>query len=90
MIVTVMGLLLLLISLCFLRWWKPWLAGIPVQLVVYGVDWYIEYSGTKWKEFAILIGAILLCQAAALLIKTLLRWRKAKKVQAMEGKVIEQ
>ena len=90
LVVTVIGLLLLLISLCFLRWWKPWLVGSPVQLAVYGVVWHFEYFGPKWKGFAIIAGCILLCQAIALLIKTLIRRRKAKKVQALEGEVIEQ
>ena len=90
LLVTGQGLLMILTSLCFLRWWKPWLVGIPVQLAVYGVVWHFEYFGPKWKGFAIIAGCILLCHAIALLIKTLIRRRKAKKVQALEGEVLEQ
>ena len=87
-VLAIIALILILISLCFVRWWRPWLVGIPVQLAVYGCVWYIQQSASKWDSFAIWAGGALFCQAIALLIKTLIRRSKAKKA-ILESEVTE-
>ena len=82
------GLILIGISLCFVRWWKPWLVGIPVQLAVYGCVWYVQHPAYQWDTFASLAGSVLFSQAVALLIKSLIRRRKAKKA-ILESEVTE-
>ena len=85
----VLMLIQILLSLCFLRWLKPWLVGIPVQATVYGILFWIRYGVVNPQAFRLLMAGILTCQGLAIFIKWLIRRAKAKKA-TLESEVLEQ
>ena len=75
----VLMLIQILLSLCFLRWLKPWLVGVPVQAAVYGILFWIRYGVVNPKAFGLLMAGILACQGLAIFVKWLIRLGEAKK-----------
>lgn len=80
-------LVLIISSALLLKYVKPWLFSIPVQLIAYGAFGYFSYGPEKIIQLAMLVGGVIAIQAVIIGIKLLARMLityKKKRIQTSD------